>query len=268
MLEDGYNTDYIYSLLVALFYSSSENVNFLLNIDTSDPNVYYVQEFIKLKFAYKIQHNVSIDAPIVNKFRIFIHHCGWLNNTDIMGEPNINDLYLFLFSGMMGYNIEFTLNENKVIDTIKFPYIHITNATINGIPGMNDKIINLSDTINKWINQNVTYNKKYKCHFREIPRLLAIFVDIKSEQTKENIKLINIMFSIQINDISCDATWNVHSLICQDKNKLHYAITYSDNKWIAFSDKVKPSNSVIDMAHIPTVNKIMKEVVFVFYALQ
>lgn len=76
ILEDAYNSDYIYSLIIALFYAPSDGMSKLINSDTNNSDTYYIQEYIKSKFVYAIHRNVSIESTTVNKLRNFIYCCG------------------------------------------------------------------------------------------------------------------------------------------------------------------------------------------------
>ena len=109
ILEDGYNSDYIYSLIIALFYIPSDGLNKIINCDTNNSNTYYIQEYIKTKFIYPIHRNKSIEASIVNKLRLFMHNCGWQKNDDkyILDQGKLDDFYKFLMGKMMECNMQF-----------------------------------------------------------------------------------------------------------------------------------------------------------------
>jgi len=97
ILEDGYNTDYIYCMITALFYIPSDGTNKIINNDTCNSNTYYVQEFIKSKFIYPIHRNMSIDSSNVNKLRMFLYTCGWLkdDNKNILDKADLDKFYKF-----------------------------------------------------------------------------------------------------------------------------------------------------------------------------
>src|SRR5271169_718988 len=114
VLEDGYNTDYIYSMITALFYIPTDGTNRIINCDSHDINInvnaYYIQEFIKSKFIYQIHRSMSIESSIVNKFRLFLYNCGWLKNDEkhILEKGELDKFYIFL-TDMMGQSLKFTV---------------------------------------------------------------------------------------------------------------------------------------------------------------
>lgn len=52
VVEGGYNTSYINSLLTSLFYRKNEHIKELLNSEPAQPSGYYLQELIKTNFIY------------------------------------------------------------------------------------------------------------------------------------------------------------------------------------------------------------------------
>ena len=154
VLEDGYNTDYIYSIITALFYSSSDGVNKILNYDSNNSNTYYIQEFIKYKLIMPIHRNMSIESETINKFRVFLYNCGWLKNTsnNILDKVNLVDFFKFIIVNMLEY--KFIISKIDIINNIskdyKYDMIHLTDEHL--FTGVSDpKIINLSTMVDRWI---------------------------------------------------------------------------------------------------------------------
>src|SRR5579872_3723870 len=121
ILEDGYNSDYMYSMITALFYTPSDGTNKIINYDSSSPNTYYIQEFIKTKFIYPIHRSISIESGTINKLRLFLYDCGWLKDTNehILIKADLDKFYSFFISRMMEYKLSISRIEqdhNKVID--------------------------------------------------------------------------------------------------------------------------------------------------------
>lgn len=163
ILEDGYNTDYIYSVVTALFYTPTDGANKILNTDGTDINSYYVQEYIKSKFIYQIHRNISIDSVTINKFRMFLYNCGWLSK-DILFHSSIDDFYTFLVYELLNYKImiSFVFDIEKIdsIETKTYDMIKITSEYLdNNTNEINNKIVNLSDLVKKWMKKNVTVKK-------------------------------------------------------------------------------------------------------------
>jgi hypothetical protein len=274
ILEDGYNTDYIYCLLVALFYVSSEGTNKIINNDTNNSDTYYIQEFIKSKFIYPLQRSVSIDCTSVNKLRLFLYMCGWLKDEDknILEKVSVDKFYNFLVFRMMEYNISFSLNcADDLNKEHKCDMIRITKQHLYDDNCIDSKIVSLSSIISKWIQSEILgTNKSYK--FEPIPYIVPIYLDIRDANTGLNERYINIMEGINFDNgdiIQRTLIWDLHSIICQTEKGDYYTIIIDDNDMmVAFSDKHIPSNWFIDRTNLAIVKRIMSEVRFVFYKLQ
>ena len=305
ILEDGHNTDYIYSLIIALFYTHCDGINKLLNDDITISDGYYIQEFIKTKFIYNLQKNISIMNTTINKFRMYLYYCGWLKNESkhILDKCNIKDFYLFLFK-LLEYEIIYAKidNLNNTTSEYKCKLIEITDEIIN-IEKENEinNTLNLTNLINIWVKQNITLNKQfnnngentlnnsineklneelnkglnekileqYSYRFDKLPYLLPIYIN---RLNNNNIK-IDIMRGFKFIDngdkIQRMFIWELHSLICKStKDDSYYAIVITgNNKFRKLSDKMIPSNIEINMKDDNVRNKIMMEVCFVFYKI-
>lgn len=278
ILEDGYNSDYIYSLLISLFYIPTDGSNKIINTDNNFVDSYYIQEYIKGKFIYPIHRDITIRSSVINKLRLFLYNCGWLknNNKNILTKGNLDEFYSFLICKMLNTTIKITIidfdNNSFLVkntDFIKITDEHIFN-TDNAI---NSKIVNLSDAVNTWFDKEVTNGNITSYKFDDIPLLIPIYLDIKDPDTGCNKRYIDIMEGLQFKNngdkIQSMMIWEIHSLICQSDTGNYYSIIYNhDDNMIMFSDKHIPSNRVIEFHNIPIIKKIMREVRFVFYKLQ
>ena len=65
ILEDGYNTDYIYSLIISFFYSLDDMTKI---VTTQNIDVYYIQEYIKIKLIHPLQRGNSIEQRIIQLY--------------------------------------------------------------------------------------------------------------------------------------------------------------------------------------------------------
>jgi hypothetical protein len=273
ILEDGYNTDYIYSLIIALFYMSSDGMNRIINTDTTNSNTYYVQEYIKTKFILPIHRNMSIESETINKFRVFLYNCGWLKSTDkhILDKSNLDDFYSFIVSNMMEYKIIVSKIDaiNNVSKEVKYDVIRLTDDHMSD---QDTKVISLSSMFNKWV-QNDVLGQYFSYKFESIPYILPIYLDIRDSNTGLNKRYVNIMEGLNFSDngdkIQKLFIWEIHSLICQKSNGEYYTIVIDNNDdMIIFSDKHIPSNWRIDSSDPVVVKNVMAEVRFVFYKLQ
>jgi hypothetical protein len=270
ILEDGYNTDYIYSLIISLFYTPSDGINKIINYDTNNSNTYYLQEYIKKNFIYRIHRNISIESQIVNKFRLFLFNCGWLKESNILDHSDIGKFYDFLICGMMQYQTKVMRVDtiNNTNDTVNMDMIRLTKEDI---PNGSGKIINLNNMIDIWINKEFM-GKNYEFKFENIPTIIPIFIDIKDENTKVNSHQINIMEGIKFSNngdkLQRLLIWEIHSLVCQNSNGSYYSVVIENNRFVCFSDKSIPSNWIINNKDTDGIKTIMKEVTLVFYKLQ
>jgi hypothetical protein len=273
ILENGYNTDYIYSLIIALFYTPSDSTNKLINSDTNNGNTYYVQEYIKSKFIYPIHRNMSIESSIVNKFRNFIYNCGWNKDNDkiIIDKGEIDKFYTFIVSNLMEYMIQIVNVDldNNTLTNNKYDMIRIEESHLNNTD--NIKIMSLTTIVSNWIKDKIT-DKNYSYKFENIPFIIPIYLDIRDSETGLNKKYINIMEGISFEDngdrIQKMFVWEIHSMICQTESGDYYAVTIDNNEsFMGFSDKKIPSNWKIDMSDLVSAKKIMSEVRFIFYRL-
>jgi len=102
IIENGINTSYINSLIVALFLkkTNTEKMIYEDTHDTTDVSIYYIQEMIKSKFIDNIRNNRSIELKTVNEIRNLCYFCGWKEKFDLLSLFNVNDFYIFLIKQM------------------------------------------------------------------------------------------------------------------------------------------------------------------------
>lgn len=275
ILEDGENTDYIYSMITALFYVPSDGSNHIINNDTNNPSSYYVQEYIKNKFIFPIHRNMSIESSVVNKLRVFLYNCGWLksDDKDILQHSDLDKFYVFLIKNMMDYFLRFTVIDeiNNIAPVRNHDIIKITDKHIP-LDKIDSRVIGLPSLVDQWIKDEVLgSNLSYK--FEEIPYILPIYIDISDPDTCLNKKYINIMEGLSFPDngdkIQRMLVWEFNSMICRDENGFYYSLVKDHNDDVmGFSDRRIPSNWKLDMTDLITVKKIMREVKFVIYKLQ
>lgn len=262
ILENGYNTDYIYSVLISLFYVSNIGTTELMNNNMNDSNATYIQEYIKTKIIYQIQNHKSIESKIINKLRLFLYNCGWLKNENklIVEKESVDKFYKFLISKTFGYNIKIIKIMNNKENNYSYDMIHLTEKHIEDT---NDRIVNVSSLLSKWIDIEMQDCMGYK--FDKLPFLIPIYVDIDD-------KYINVFEGIKFNNngdaIQQSLIWDFHSLICKSENGDYYSIIRDKNgNLINMSDNNIPSDHIIDDTNILSVKKIMREIKIIFYKL-
>lgn len=279
ILEDGYNSDYIYSIITALFYTQTDGTNNIINSDKLTTDAYYVQEFIKSKFIYQIHRSLTIESSTVNKLRLFLYNCGWLKDTNnhILEKSDLDKFYSFLVSKIFEYNLVVSRIDNNdeslTANNTVFDQIRITEDLLDDADKAGN-VVNLSVLINRWTKKTIL-DKSLSYKFDVIPHILPVYIDIRDQDTKLNKRYLNIMEGVNFPDIGDKIQsmliWEVHSLICQTEKGDYYTIVIdncSNNNFMAFSDKCIPSNWLMNPSNVSDVKKIMREVRFVFYKLQ
>jgi len=275
IVENGYNTSYIDSLLVALFYKNS-SVNDVLENEPITPEVYYLQELIKFKFVNQIRKGYSIFSQSMNEIRNYSIICGWNTHGNIDEQQSCIEYYNFLFDLFKINPIEFELfefNNNIFVNTtknnIKLPFISLDLNRDNDIRNL---FIN-------WLNTNIIMKNssiKQSYKLNNIPNFLIFSIDrfLKSE-TKNNYNL-DIMKSIKFFNIGDSSQshikWKIYSIICLKGDTIkkgNYYSVFNINKkdWIIFDNSLIPSFKKIDIDDDKIKNNIIKECVMVIYVL-
>ena len=74
IVEDGYNTSYMDSVFVALFYKTSYPQNILAE-QVDDMNILYLQDLIYYYFVKNMRLNYTINSQIMNEIRNWMVIC-------------------------------------------------------------------------------------------------------------------------------------------------------------------------------------------------
>ena len=77
IVENGYNTSYINTLLFSLFYRPNKYLDELLNKNMNNPSAYYLQELIKENFVGPIRKHFSISNENINEIRNYLMINNW-----------------------------------------------------------------------------------------------------------------------------------------------------------------------------------------------
>lgn len=246
-IEDGYNTSYIDSTLIALFYKPT-HLHELLTQLPENIKFTYLQDIVMINFVEQLRKNYSINSSYVNEIRNYSIICGWKNMSQITEEHDANEYLLFLLNG--------------------FSLCHITIETVSLKSIVSQNIIleltedsNLKNLLNKWI--DVSTNKiQYK--FVNLPQLIPIYINRKHEGLK-----IDIMKKIKFynNPTQNTASWIVHSLICKTRSH-YYSLVYTVyGDWYLFDNKKLPSVIKIDITSNDITEKIKQECIIILYRI-
>jgi hypothetical protein len=299
VVENGFNTSYIDSLFMALFYKNTEYTNFILENIPKTPPSYYLQELIKSKFIRPIQRNYSINSNVINEIRNYSVICGWSKDKDITEQKNCIEFFEFLMNIFNIKPIELEILEFKNNVLTNFSQ-KILQSYIVLEPKKDDTIRNL---LNTWINSKIYSPDEsiIQCYkLNDIPQFITLYIDRTNkkyddfDKNEDNIDYnldykidykIDIMKKIKffgINDQTQNfIKWRIHSIICKNNksdksdksdksNKSgHYysLLTTSDNKWLLFDDNNIPSINNINIDDDDIKEKIMSEVEILIYTL-
>ena len=269
VVEDGYNTSYIDTVLVSLFYKN--DINYILEETPKKLEGFYLQELIKNKFVNPIHRNYSISSNVMNEIRNYSVICGWSNDGDITEQKNCKDYLCFLLDlfNSKGLELEIFQIENNIINDntniISLQYINL----------LLEKDDNIRNLLQCWINSKIFSPNEniIQCYkFIEIPQFIIFHINrIKSDCKLDIMKYIKFF---NINDQTQKyIKWKIHSIICETNNtnlKHYYCVstTYEKNKWILFNNKMIPSFKIIDLKDENIKENIMNDAIIIIYKIK
>jgi hypothetical protein len=271
IIDDGLNTSYIDTVLVALYYNHTHLNEMLINLP-EESKFTYLQEIIKNDIIKPIRKNFSITSSTMNEIRNYSFICGWKNNSDITELFNPIDYMSFLINGFGSYKIKYdvaeisTKTQSENIMSIELDYIQ-SNVTYD---------TNVKTLLDDWKKSLSKKTAETTSHYKfiELPMLIPIYINRHSDGTQINNCKIDITQKIKFtknNDtMQSDASWSIHSIICFSKiNGGHYysIINTNENIWYIFNNLKIPSLSPIDMYNDNNSNRIKQECVVILYRL-
>jgi len=285
ILERGYNTSGLYAFLTSMFYMRSESVNKLLNIDSDDIGVSYLQEFLKDDIIGRFQLSRSIPVSSIDRFRNLLFNFGWRKNRrldldKLLEESDPADIYRFILIDIMNNKLSFERVERKEnkINNVSYDAIEIGPQDIV-FSDSDNPVINLSSSVKRWIQKNVIECNEhdYSYRFNEIPYMIPIFIDPTINNTIDKDKVpIDIKEAIgfqSLNDpVQKIFTWDIQSIILHNETSVNdeyvSIVRADDGSWYRLSQSSFPANELIDMADPKIVNDIAKHVRAVFYKIK
>lgn len=275
VVENGINTCYIDSLLVAMFYKTS-CMDDLLNIDPKDASAIYLQELIKTKFVDIIKKNYIVTSNIMNEIRNYAHISGWCESSTFIDEQeDVSEFYHFLINLFSAKYIELekiSLDESHKITKELLPFIPLNLEK-------KDTSIRIKDLFMRFLDNFCSdeTNKVTSCYkLSSIPSYLS-FVINRYDEGKKKIKCkIDIMDQLKFFNV-IDKTqdvlkWKISSIICHSgsdpKSGHYYAYILVDGKWLKFDDQTIPSFIQVSINDIDIKNDIMDNSTMLFYLLK
>jgi len=265
-IDDGYNTSYIDSVLVALFYKTNPYTNILLEKNPQKHSVIYLQELIKTKFIVPLHKNFSISSSIINEIRNYALIMGWDEHSSYLNELSSPiDFFKFLNQSFEGDSINIEINQIKdgIFDTNnKYNLLQ----TISLAP---TKDTSVRELFISWISDNILgheHNNMFNCYkLINIPNYICF--DIKRNNNRFKIDLMKkIKFFSNADPMQNYLTWIIHGVICYS-GKNYYSLIYGTNNWVEVNSSKVPSFNQIDLSDYDEIERIQSEVVFVIYIL-
>ena len=288
VIENGYNTCYIDSLLICMFYKN--DINNILESVPKKLEGYYLQELIKNKFINPIQRNYSISSNIINEIRNYSVICGWSPEGDITEQKDCTKYLCFLLDLFNCPQLQFEIFEikNNIITNntqiLKMTYLDLTLHK-------DDSIKNL---IQCWINSKIyspDINIIHCYKLIDIPQFVICYINRFNTEFKntyntefKNTYKLDIMKRIKffnINDLTQKyIKWKIYGIICHKNNissnnntlaSGHYYTvfpSYNKYQWLLFDDNLIPSFQQIDLKNEDTKEKIMIDAIIVIYTIK
>ena len=225
IIEDGFNTSYLDTLFMSLFYRVTHLDDILTNLSTN-PHFSYLQELINSNFIEKVRKNHSIDSSIINEIRNYSFFCKWKEGYDVTALYSPIDYFDFLIKGIGFLGIKYEIIEiskNQKEDIVTTVSVNYINTTVE-----EDTDIKL--LLKKWISKfSNNPNTELQCyHFTELPMLVPIYLNRSTKEGQiENFKVDikeKIRFDNNNDKTQLDARWIIHSIICRSPNNSYYAI--------------------------------------------
>jgi hypothetical protein len=275
VVESGYKTSYINSLLMGLFYKSNINLETLINNYPDNPSALYLQELVKDNFISLVRKHFSIKNSNINQIRNYIFINNITNNdidTFFVKQEDIGNFYKYIIDFLNGEYIHFEvfkITDNTISiknNNLRIPYITF-NPTKN---------ISIRELFINWIEKYISKNNVYCYKLINIPSYVSFYINRYNNNGKKIEYEIDIMKKIKFFNVN-DSTqkyiqWKIHSIICNEGDDFETSNYYSvitdyNNNWYMFNDKNIPCMSTIDMSNDDVIDKIRKECMFVTYVI-
>lgn len=264
VIPDGFNTSYIDSVLISLFYKLS-SISDLLNEYTNDGKYIYLQELIKNNFISVIKKNFSVEKSAINEIRNYSMICGWKENMNITEQYNAIEYMAFILENFNSGGIQIDISRGDKLEYIKVNYLEIVPYCTTDI----------NSEISNWISGKIDVDSK-KLHyykFRELPILVPIYINRNTEKnTNFNLVDINkrIRFEKKLDQSQKKSSWILHSIICYSNSNIghYYTILNIQNQWYIVSNIKIPSITKIKISDVAISEKIKRECVIVLYRLE
>lgn len=265
IVEDGYNSSYMTSLLIGLFYQNTNIVQILLNAEPFNINFIYFQEMVKHNFLDKIRKKMCIMSGCVNELRNFLFLNGFLNGYEIINECDVLYFYKFLLNNIS--------NQTLLINDKEYQHIEF-DMSMNS-----QENISVKSLLNTWLQKNTIYLKN-DFQGSHIPQIVPLYINRNGKPIK-----IDINEKIKLSK-NVNVKWIINSVICFKDGKYYVLFktksdnmngsTYFDcqggregkneeNNWYLFDNNSIPSLKQVAMNDPVVIEKIKEDCVFIIY---
>lgn len=237
IIEDGYNTNYITTILLALFCEKSMIERcLLLENNSSNLNGLYLQKLIQYNFVNNIQNNICVKSDILNEIRLCAMTLGWKDNKiDIAcSEYDPLDFMQFILNTINFHPIEIDDIQNNILDFINL------NPNIENV--------DIQHTYFDWTTKNKISN-------------IPIFILFKLDQLSSNIKINKKIKLFNGNHPYHNIRWLFHSLFYEDNG--NYVVIINKNDKLLISDRTK--YPMLTYLNISTLNNLKGKNIRIFY---
>lgn len=253
VVEDGFNTSYIDTLLVALFYTPSIYLDELLRVTPKDSRYIYLQEMIKTKFVDKLRKNLSIPSDTLNELRIYMKlFCDW--KIELLSQQDITEFYRYIMVIMNAPTVNVVMEEGDSKEVLPF---------IDLVPPFQGEVT-VKELISRWMGG--------KRKVSNVPNFVGVYLNRFSEGGRNNV-LVDINRKIKLSHVtdSVDGLrWKIHSLICHQGDSLvtgHYygLVAGSKDIWYIFDNRYIPSVREVNIKLPGIMERIKVDVIFAIY---
>lgn len=240
IVDGDKNTDYIDTLLVALFFKQY-TFDIYLHSEPKNINAVYLQDIIRTKFVNSIRSGKGILHNTISEILIYSHECGWISETkNILSQQSILDYYLFLADLFCIESIE-TIDCAKNTSVKITKHSHITLCVSSG---------NSSDIKKLLEKKNISIKNK--------PNHIILHISGFCSDIKKCIRLNTVYGE---NDYMY---WSISAIICLKKNH-HYCFIYSSGIWYIYDHNNVPCIRQSDIYSTDIMTKIKNECIMLIY---
>lgn len=246
VIEDGYNTLYLSTLLVSLFHSPSVIDRCLLLENNSQKlSGILLQKIIERNFVNMFRCGISITSKLLNQIRICAYASGWKNSKNIDDLLKEDDPILFLIF---------------IMQTIEYCPLEITNYNHeNYLISKHDYVIekkyciqltniksSVQESYNDWINNNNIIN---------IPQIVIFQINNLTSQLNINKKIWMFPKEHEYHMIR----WHFYSIICYNGETYQTIINKNDEPYMFYQ------NSLPCIKKVDDIQKNKYEKIYIIY---